>query len=48
MINPLAYEKGLVFAQCAGCEAWHQISDAAGLIQEYRFIDGEEQPQEQT
>ena len=42
MINRLAWEKGLVFAQCGGCEVWHHIRDAAGLVKEYRFKDGEE------
>lgn len=39
MINPIAWDKGLVFAQCGGCEVWHNIRDAAGLIQEYRLTE---------
>jgi hypothetical protein len=42
MINPIAWEKGLVFAQCGNCEVWHNIRDAAGLIQEYRFKEVED------
>ena len=42
MINRVAWEKGLVFAQCGGCDVWHNIRDAAGLVQEYRFKDGVE------
>ena len=41
MINPIAWERGLVFAQCGNCEVWHNIRDAAGLIQEYRFTEVE-------
>ena len=39
MINPVAWNKGLVFAQCANCEVWHNIRDAAGLIKEYRLTE---------
>ncbi|KAK9820391.1 hypothetical protein WJX72_009887 [[Myrmecia] bisecta] len=42
MVNPIAWDKGLVFVQCGQCEAWHKIKDAAGLIEEYRFIDDPE------
>jgi DNL zinc finger len=33
MVNPLAWDKGLVLAQCSGCEAWHKLRDAGGLVQ---------------
>ena len=42
MINRIAWEKGLVFAQCNGCKVWHNIKDAAGLVEEFRFKDGKE------
>ncbi|CAI0458800.1 unnamed protein product [Linum tenue] len=35
LINRLAYEKGLVFVQCAGCEQYHKLADNLGLIVEY-------------
>ena len=34
MVNPHAYEKGLVFLQCGGCQVWHQIVDNQNLIEE--------------
>ena len=39
MVNPIAWDKGLVFVQCGQCKAWHQIKDAAGLIEEIRYSD---------
>lgn len=26
LVNPIAWEKGLVFAQCANCRAWHTLA----------------------
>lgn len=45
MVNPRAWESGLVFVQCGdpGCGAWHKIADAAGLVEEIRF-DTEDAP----
>eukprot|EP00246_Nothoceros_aenigmaticus_P014322 TRINITY_DN5375_c0_g1_i1.p1 TRINITY_DN5375_c0_g1~~TRINITY_DN5375_c0_g1_i1.p1 ORF type:complete len:164 (-),score=15.06 TRINITY_DN5375_c0_g1_i1:402-893(-) len=37
LVNPEAYKRGTVFVQCAGCEAYHQLVDNLGLIQEYDF-----------
>ncbi|KAK9827188.1 hypothetical protein WJX74_009544 [Apatococcus lobatus] len=37
--NPVAWERGLVIAQCGKCEAWHKLSDAANLVEEVRFSD---------
>ena len=39
LVNPLAWEKGLVFAQCKGCEVWHKLRDNDKLIDEIRFTD---------
>ena len=39
MVNPIAWDKGLVFVQCGQCKAWHKIQDAAGLIEEIRYSD---------
>ncbi|KAK9834282.1 hypothetical protein WJX81_003288 [Elliptochloris bilobata] len=36
-VNPIAWDRGMVFVQCAGCEAWHNIRDEMGLIEEVRF-----------
>lgn len=36
-VNPVAWDRGTVFVQCAGCEAWHNIRDEMGLIEEVRF-----------
>ncbi|XP_012081996.1 uncharacterized protein LOC105641948 [Jatropha curcas] len=35
LINRLAYERGLVYVQCAGCERYHKLADNLGLIIEY-------------
>lgn len=37
MVNPIAWDRGMVFVQCGTCEAWHNIRDAAGLIEEIRY-----------
>ncbi|XP_022149076.1 uncharacterized protein LOC111017577 [Momordica charantia] len=37
IINRLAYERGLVFVQCAGCQKYHKLVDNLGLIVEYDF-----------
>ena len=39
LVNPLAWDRGLVFMQCSGCQVWHQLADAANLIEEIRFVD---------
>ena len=41
LVNPQAWEKGLVFLQCQQCEVWHKLRDEANLIEEVRFIDDE-------
>lgn len=41
LVNPLAWEKGLIFAQCSGCQAWHKLRDEPGLIDEVKFSDEE-------
>lgn len=38
-VNRHAYERGTVFVQCAGCEAYHKLVDNLGLIVEYDFRD---------
>jgi hypothetical protein len=40
-VNPHAYKNGTMFAQCAGCEAWHKIVDNLGLIYEFPDEDKE-------
>ncbi len=42
--NPVAWERGLVIAQCSNCEVWHKLSDAAGLVEEIRFSDEDQKP----
>ena len=37
LVNPLAWEKGLVIVQCGHCSAWHKLADNARLIDEIRF-----------
>ncbi|GAV73290.1 zf-DNL domain-containing protein [Cephalotus follicularis] len=35
LINPLAYERGLVYVQCAGCSQHHKLVDNLGLVVDY-------------
>ncbi|WCJ35714.1 Zim17-type zinc finger protein [Euphorbia peplus] len=35
LINRLAYEKGTVYVQCAGCQKYHKLVDNLGLVIEY-------------
>ncbi|KAL4316076.1 hypothetical protein HN51_070037 [Arachis hypogaea] len=37
LVNRLAYERGSVFVQCAGCLRHHKLVDNLGLITEYDF-----------
>ncbi|MED6217994.1 hypothetical protein PIB30_022905 [Stylosanthes scabra] len=37
LVNRLAYERGSVFVQCAGCFQHHKLVDNLGLITEYDF-----------
>ncbi|KAJ0501016.1 putative mitochondrial import protein TIM15 [Helianthus annuus] len=37
LINRLAYEKGMVFVQCTGCEQYHKLVDNLNLVVEYDF-----------
>ncbi|KAE8776788.1 hypothetical protein D1007_50520 [Hordeum vulgare] len=39
LINRVAYERGTVFLQCAGCQAYHKFVDNLGLIVEYDLRD---------
>ncbi|XP_041014207.1 uncharacterized protein LOC121257308 [Juglans microcarpa x Juglans regia] len=35
LVNRLAYERGLIYVQCAGCLRYHKLVDNIGLIVEY-------------
>ncbi|KAL6186656.1 hypothetical protein ACLB2K_042776 [Fragaria x ananassa] len=35
LVNRLAYEKGLIYVQCAGCLKYHKLVDNLGLVVEY-------------
>ncbi|NP_001309777.1 etched 1 [Zea mays] len=35
LINRVAYERGTVFLQCAGCQVYHKFVDNLGLVVEY-------------
>jgi hypothetical protein len=32
-----------VIAQCQHCQAWHKLADAAGLVEEIRYADLEDE-----
>ncbi|GAB2226539.1 hypothetical protein Droror1_Dr00022349 [Drosera rotundifolia] len=43
LVNRLAYERGTVFVQCAGCLQHHKLVDNLGLVVEYDLrneVDG--------
>ncbi|KAI3976848.1 hypothetical protein MKX01_008706 [Papaver californicum] len=37
LVNRVAFERGTIFVQCAGCQKHHQLVDNLGLIVEYDF-----------
>ncbi|KNA05863.1 hypothetical protein SOVF_186200 [Spinacia oleracea] len=43
LINRLAYERGTVFVQCAGCLKHHKLVDNLGLVVEYDFRNDTDQ-----
>ncbi|GAA0151881.1 hypothetical protein LIER_10503 [Lithospermum erythrorhizon] len=38
-INRVAYERGTVFLQCAGCLQYHKFVDNLGLVVEYNLLE---------
>ncbi|KAH7623073.1 hypothetical protein Ndes2526B_g02371 [Nannochloris sp. 'desiccata'] len=42
LVNPVAWDKGLVIVQCQHCKKWHKVADAANLVEEIRYADLEE------
>ncbi|KAF3793815.1 DNL-type zinc finger protein, partial [Nymphaea thermarum] len=36
-VNRVAYERGTMFLQCAGCQQYHKFVDNLGLVVEYDF-----------
>lgn len=47
LINRLAYERGLIYIQCAGCLRHHKLVDNLGLVVEYD-LRGEINPDSNT
>ncbi len=43
LVNPLAWAKGMVIAQCEQCKAWHKIADSQGMVEEYRFDNSDDE-----
>ena len=39
LVNPIAWERGMVIVQCEHCKAWHKVADAANLVEEIRYAD---------
>lgn len=37
LVNPVAWERGMVIVQCGTCLVWHKIADAAKLVLEVRY-----------
>jgi hypothetical protein len=42
MVNPRAWNRGTVFLQCQNCQVWHNVVDNLKLVDEIRFVDGEQ------
>lgn len=43
LVNPLAWEKGLVFGQCQNCGAWHALAtNNPKLYEEIRYADDDD------
>ncbi|KAL4420540.1 hypothetical protein ABPG75_010196 [Micractinium tetrahymenae] len=43
LCNPIAWQKGMVIAQCQHCPSWHKLADAANLVEEIRYADLEDE-----
>ncbi|KAK1299219.1 hypothetical protein QJS10_CPB14g00167 [Acorus calamus] len=43
-VNRVAYERGTVFVQCAGCLQHHKLIDNLGLVVEYDLRDNVDDP----
>ena len=41
VVNPLAWERGLVYLQCSQCNVWHKLKDNQGLVEEVQLMDRE-------
>ena len=39
LVNPHAWETGLVYLQCEACKVWHQLKDNQKMIEEVHFKD---------
>lgn len=39
LVNPHAWETGLVYLQCEGCKVWHQLKDNQQIIEEVHLKD---------
>ena len=39
LVNPHAWETGLVYLQCEGCKVWHQLKDNQKIIEEVQLKD---------
>ncbi|KAJ1284205.1 hypothetical protein BS78_03G187300 [Paspalum vaginatum] len=46
LINRVAYERGTVFLQCAGCQVYHKFVDNLGLVVEYDLREENELQEE--
>ncbi|KAI3970553.1 hypothetical protein MKX01_024200 [Papaver californicum] len=42
LVNRVAFERGTIFVQCAGCQKHHKLVDNLGLIVEYDFRNEED------
>lgn len=39
LVNPVAWDKGAVFAQCQHCDVWHTLAAHPSIIEEVRYND---------
>ena len=39
LVNPHAWDKGLVYLQCQDCEVWHKLKDNQSMVEEVRLTE---------
>ena len=39
LVNPHAWDKGLVYLQCKDCSVWHKLKDNQSMVEETRLTE---------